>query len=309
MAGRLFLHIGPPKTATTALQYAFEEIADETLIYGGTFQPRERNAGSLSDMLLRATHGRSVKPDHSLEEALTRIREDVRSGKIVVVSEELLSLSMKTPMADKLAFLGQCFAGLPTTIILCIRDPQEAIPSLYQELYRNQPFLTKLSFSRFCRSQVVDCYDYRKIVTLLRQAGFDTILTISFEQICSGEMTSRDLFDHPGLPDKRLNLRKVNTSQTKGDGAIRQLEPLSLGMLGQTRILRKLRKLPPFSNDRVAGMLAAIAERIKIPNSDYRRLSIPQAQARHFEESYRFAQGLQAVCADQDGDATTRDRV
>ncbi|MBC7180972.1 MAG: hypothetical protein H5U14_12920, partial [Roseovarius sp.] len=153
MTGRLFLHIGPPKTATTALQHAFEEIADETLIYGGTFQPRERNAGSLSDILLRAASGRRAYRGRQLEEALTRIREDVRSGKTVVISEEMLSLSMTTPMADKLAFLGQCFAGLPTTIILCARDPQEAIPSLYQELYRSQSFLTKLSFSRFCQSQ------------------------------------------------------------------------------------------------------------------------------------------------------------
>lgn len=306
MTGRLFLHIGPPKTATTALQYAFEEIAAEALIYGGTFQPRDRNDGSLSDILLRASSGRR---SHPLEEALTRIREDVRSGKIVVISEEMLSLSTTASMADKLAFLGRCFAGLPTTIILCIRDPQDAIPSLYQELYRSQPFLTKLSFSRFCRSDAIACYDYRRIITLLQKAGLDTVRIIGFERICSGGLTARELFDHPGLPDTRLSLRKVNTSRIKDNSKVRKLEPFSLRMLGQTRLFRKLRELPPFRGDQVARGLAAIAERIRIPKSEYRRLAIPQAQARHYEASYRFACRLEAARAGQDSSAKTRDMV
>lgn len=309
MTGRVFLHIGPPKTATTALQYAFEEIADETLIYGGTFQPRERNSGSLSDILLRAAGGHQAQRGRPLEEALDRIGEAVRSGKIVVISEEMLSLSMNTSMADKLTFLGQCFAGLPTTIILCIRNPQEAIPSLYQELYRVQPFLTKLSFSRFCRSDTVECYDYRKIISLLQEAGLGTIRIISFEHICSGNLTLRELFDHPGLPDKRLSLRKANTSRTKDNTTVRKLEPISLRMIGQTRLFRTLRKLPPFRSDRVAGRLAAIAERIRIPHSDYRRLAIPQAQARHYEASYRFARAFGAAGPGQDSPAQTRDMV
>lgn len=309
MTGRLFLHIGPPKTATTALQYAFEEIADEALIYGGTFQPRERNSGSLSDILLRATSLGRAHLGRQLEEALDKIRGEIRSGKAVVISEEMLSLSMKTPMADKLAFLGQCFAGTPTTIILCIRNPLEAIPSLYQELYRSQPFLTKLSFPRFCRSRAIDCYDYRKIITLLQEAGFDTIRIISFEQICSGKLTSQDLFNHPSLPDKRLSLRKVNTSWLKDNTTVRKLEPISLRMVGQTRVFRKLRKLPPFSDDRVTGALSAIAVWVRIPNSEYRRLSIPEAQVRHYEASYQFACRLEAVCSNSSNHLMTRDIV
>ena len=300
MTGHLFLHIGPPKTATTALQHAFEELADETVVYGGTFQPRrERNTGSLSDILFKAASQGRTQHDNKLESALDQIRSDVLSGKIVVISEEMFGLSRSRSMAHKLAFLGECFEGLPSTILLCARNPLDAIPSLYQELYRSQPFLMKLSFARFCRSDAIDCYDYRKIVTLLHEAGFDTIRIIGFEQVCSGKLTMQDLFDRPDLPDRRLGLRKVNTSRIKENTTIRTLEPISLKTIGRTRLVRKLRKLPPFRNDRVAGSLAAIAERIRIPNSEYRTLSIPEAQVSHYMDSYRFACALEVPYADQ----------
>lgn len=309
MTGRLFLHIGPPKTATTALQHAFEELADETVIYGGTYQPRDRNADSLSDVLFKAASRSRTQHDRKLEDALEQIRSDVLSGKIVVISEEMLGLSRSSSMAQKLAFLGRCFAGVPATIILCLRSPVDAIPSLYQQVYRNQPFLTKLSFSRFCRSDTIDCYDYRKIVTLLQEAGFDTIRIIGFDRVCSGDLTVQDVFDHPGLPDKRLSLRRVNTSRIKENTTIRTLEPISLGMIGRTRLVRKLRKLPPFRNDRVAGSLAVIAARIRIPNSECRTLSIPEAQVSHYMDSYRFACALEVSYADQAPNTDAEDTV
>lgn len=314
MTGRLFLHIGPPKTATTALQYAFEELSNETLVYGGTFQPRrKRNAGSLSDILFQAANGSRAHQGRPLEETLTKIRDDVRSGKIMVISEEMLGLSRSRSMAHKLAFLGECFAGVPTTIILCLRNPLDAIPSLYQELYRAQPFLTKLSFARFCRSDAIDCYDYRKIITLLQEAGFETIRVIGFERVCSGDLTVQELFGHPGLSDKRLELRKVNSSRVKDSTTIRALDPISLEMIGQTRLFRKLRKklrnLPPFRDDRVAGSLTTIARRISIPNSEYRKLRIPEAQVSHYMDSYRFACALEVAHPDQAARTASREPV
>lgn len=287
MTGRLYLHIGPPKTATTALQYAFESIADENLIYGGTFQPRERNGGSLSDVLLRAMGGTAGRD--RLDEVVRQIAAAIRSGKSVVISEELFGLSMATPMADKLAFLGQCFAGLPTTIILCIRNPQEAIPSLYQEIYRSQPFLTKLNFSKFCRSQAPDCYDYRKIISLLQGAGFDTIRIIGFEQVCSGNLTTRDLFDDPTLPDRTLTLPRVNTSATRDASPVRRFEPISLKLLTQTRLYGRLRNRLPVLRGGWGERLVILLGWIRIPGSEYRALTIPKEQVDHFSESYAYA--------------------
>lgn len=300
MNGRLFLHIGPPKTATTAMQYAFEEIDNKALVYGGTFQPRERNADSLSDILLRAANSNPPKEPRELEGALEEIAEHVRAGKAVVISEEMLSLSTaRRSMTDKLSFLGQCFGTIPTTVILGVRDPLDAIPSLYQEIFKSQPLLTKLSFSRFCESNAIECYDYRKIISILQDSGLEKVKIVGFEDICSGSLALQDLLSHPDLPETQLNLRKVNTSQVKGKTMTRKLEPISLAMLGRTRVIRKLRKMPPFHGERLAQHVAVLARSIRIPNSEFRKLSIPDEKLRHYQKSYRFAQAFDAKCAGQ----------
>ena len=79
-AGKLYLHIGPPKTATTSLQVAFQETDLAALHYGGTFQPREANAGSLAQTLHRATAGRLTPQDADVRAALGAIREHLRGG-------------------------------------------------------------------------------------------------------------------------------------------------------------------------------------------------------------------------------------
>lgn len=291
MTGRLYLHIGPPKTATTALQYAFEDIADENLIYGGTFQPRERNAGSLSDILLRAMGGEPGHGRARVDGAVAQIGAMIRSGKSVVISEEMFALSMRTTLEHKLRFLGEHLGKMPVTVILCIRDPRDAIPSLYQELYRGLPLPTKVRFSRFCNSPSIDCYDYRKIITLLREAGFDAIRVIRFEQVGAGALTSRDLFEDPARPDRALTLPRVNTSATGGGGAspVRRLEPISLDLLTQTRLYGGLRRRLPFLRGRWGERLSALLGRIRVPGSEYRALTIPAARLEHFEKSYAYA--------------------
>lgn len=136
MEGRLFLHIGPPKTATTSLQVAFERLSHPRYSYGGTFQPRERNTGSLAHQLHRAV-GEGAP---ALPAQVAAVEAKLAEGGIVLISEEMLSLRQEgVATAAKIARLGRLFSGLPVTVLATLRDPVEALPSLFQELRAGLP--------------------------------------------------------------------------------------------------------------------------------------------------------------------------
>ena len=78
--GKLYLHIGPPKTATTSLQIAFQEAHLSGLHYGGTFLPRENNVGSLAETLHQAAAGRLTTKDADVRAALGDISKILRGG-------------------------------------------------------------------------------------------------------------------------------------------------------------------------------------------------------------------------------------
>ena len=106
MKGRVFLHVGPPKTATTALQLAFEDLRHPKYVFGGTFQPRVRNKDSLADVLVKATGG----DGEAAATVIERVKNSLVDGDIVLISEEMLSLEQKAvPMCEKIERLGAIF--------------------------------------------------------------------------------------------------------------------------------------------------------------------------------------------------------
>ena len=78
--GKLYLHIGPPKTATTSLQIALQKADLPRLHYGGTFQPRDNNVGSLAQTLHQAAAGRLTTKDADVRAALGDISKILRGG-------------------------------------------------------------------------------------------------------------------------------------------------------------------------------------------------------------------------------------
>lgn len=91
MTPRIIIHIGPPKTATTSLQMAFEQIKHHKFQYGGVFQPRNRNTGSLCDRIYSDCSNKNVNPsfiDCAKKELTTLVDE----GKTILISEEMFLL-------------------------------------------------------------------------------------------------------------------------------------------------------------------------------------------------------------------------
>lgn len=78
--GKLYLHIGPPKTATTSLQIALQQANLPGVHYGGIFQPRESNVGSIAHLLHQAACGRLAADDPDVCAALDEIGEHLRGG-------------------------------------------------------------------------------------------------------------------------------------------------------------------------------------------------------------------------------------
>lgn len=285
MTGRLFLHIGPPKTATTSLQLAFESLEHPQYRYLGVFQPRERNQGSLAQQLHTEVNKGEDGPLYS---SVEQIKLLVRSGGIVLLSEEMLSLAQNNiTTADKIALLGRLFNEIPVTVLTTLRDPIDGLPSLYQELYQNLPFELAMSFSRFCSSDCSECFNYGYLATNLEDAGFSDVRWLDFQGVKAGTITTEDIF---GTFDlwccSPLATTKTNVGEKSGDGSSRILKPLTLKGLGRSPASRALIDTLGLSGTPFIKGLSAILDRISIRRNRKRKLVVPSTRAKELCDGY-----------------------
>ena len=88
--GKVVVHIGPPKTGTTSLQYYFQEFTHPDFFYLGVHQPRKELKNDLySDIY---NYCCNAKPANTTK--LNRIHKDLKimlkTYQIVFISEEIL---------------------------------------------------------------------------------------------------------------------------------------------------------------------------------------------------------------------------
>jgi len=294
MAGRLYLHIGPPKTATTAFQYALQNGIPGQLVYGGARQPRSSGKSELSGRLNRVCNRYRKSVSADIQEVRTDIAAILSEGTDLLISEEgLLVDGLTAPFQAKIANLGLIVGSFGPVVIFCARDPLEGLPSLYQELYRNLPLGQKLSFERFLRGNQAAVFDYPALVEVLRRAGFQNIRVIDFERLVSGSITFPEIFGPEIGTEQKLVIAQTNSGSFCADKHLRRLPPLQLRDLVPGRRLfakiihRKIRQNAIIEKiGTTFGGLALTKERAK-------RLELSESAAN------RLRMGYAKIVADQ----------
>ncbi|WP_414431332.1 sulfotransferase domain-containing protein [Alcanivorax sp. IL2] len=171
---KLYLHLGAPKTGSTALQRnVFERIEPDkgNFLYIGKYG--ENNNNFFSELC-------SSINKWSLEEFLYRykaineaLREKIREypDGLLVSDESFIvvsySVNGKITVKDKIDRLSKVLEGVPVELILSIRNQATACYSLYKELYSNYKILGGVSLPPKINDsweELYATYDYSLIV-------------------------------------------------------------------------------------------------------------------------------------------------
>ena len=287
MNGGVFIHIGPPKTATTALQLALHDINLPWLHYGGVVQPRSMPGGDMA-RLLHAIASGTLAPN--APEALRlhdEIAAAVRGGRAVLVSEEmLLATQPNATFERKLRTLAAFLADMPVFPVLTVRDPVEAIPSYYQQLHRGLPPRLRRSFKAFCADARVRCYDYPYVLELLSGLGWHPAAVVPITELSRGTLPMQRLVAHPAAADIELRISVENRGRrdaTEGRWLPEVTARQTLAKTGAGRLLEAtgLRHTSLFRT------LRALADRVPLRRAGYHRLSLPTDIAAHYREGFR----------------------
>ncbi|MBY5931371.1 hypothetical protein KUV51_00045 [Tateyamaria omphalii] len=217
MTAKIFIHIGPPKTGTTALQVAVQEVDLAHAQYCGCFQPRDKNTG-LSAKVLGHAHFPNAKGAPKRPEIRKEFEDALAAGNSVFISEEMLLLGDRHCQSpDRLDVLADMLRGLPTVILLTLRRPSDAIPSLYQELYLGLERKYWSDFDGFCTSRHVHCYRYKSVIRRLSQLGFENLVLLNFEALDDFPKHMAQFPELDGIQNITA-LQKKNAGKTGGKG-------------------------------------------------------------------------------------------
>lgn len=290
---RLFLHIGPPKTASTAFQRMMQGNSSGFL-YGGTTQPRTDDGTELSSRLHYAcsyppTHHHTALPlAVQVPDEINRI---LQGGRSLVISEEMFLVDYVSTHQEKLGRLARILAAIPTTIILVVRDPVIGLSSLYQQLHAKLPIDQQLRFSRFLKTNQARIFDYGHLLATLQSIGFKDIRFVSFDDLVAGRLASTDVLgQHAGQPF-RLAVRPGNVSSKAHDGRRRAFPPIRLNSIPMPQFLSRVRELTCGHWPRFQSFLSA-AGRTTIYPGGMRTLRFPDTLASNLRASAEHVLGL-----------------
>lgn len=221
------------------------------------------------------------------------ISEALGAGQHAVMSEEMfLVWQEQASIEDKLLRLSQFLRGIPVTVLVTLRSPVSALPSLYQELHAGLPLSLKLSFSQFCASERASCYDYRRVVALLERHDFDAIRFIDFRSITDGTLSYRDLFGEHASSTDVLMLERANAGSVDREGA-RQLPPVTAKTLGRNKHLRGFLDRSGIRSLASYRWIVSRLERVQLQRGGHRKLVVPTELGKSLEEGFAtFRRGL-----------------
>lgn len=292
MNPRLYIHIGPPKTGSTALQIALERGSeDETwLYYAGVFNPRdknrERNLVCPAHILHEHFVGRSGASDAVVVQMLCELRDHLSKGRSIIVSEEafLLNGHRDQPFDEKLQRLANLLCDFPVTILLSLRAPDEALFSLYQHEFPWLPVSEKLSFARFCRGPYASCFDYPLVLDTLQASGFQDVRLLDHELLKTGVVPLRAVIP-TAPPEILLTINRANESR-KGSHQARVIPAMTLKAFINIGPVLALVDRMGLRSTRFYKFCVQILDQINLRRSGVRRLVIPSDIERKFNTGY-----------------------
>lgn len=187
MTGKVFVHIGLPKTATTTLQKeVFPTLSNENICYLGVVQPRQADQ---RDELYVRVYG-AVNSGTELGETRSALLAKTASGTSIILSEETFTVSSGgTAWRAKLDNLAILLQGLDYVLIVTVREPTAALFSYYVELHERFVRSKKSFLELASADESMEIFHYEKLSeALLQHFSRDRIFIQTFEDIVSGRL-------------------------------------------------------------------------------------------------------------------------
>lgn len=200
-SNNFFIHIGPPKTATSSFQRFFSDLREPDIYFESI---NHTECGSLYLSSLRNT---SFSEENRLSSVISKKRNVIFSHENFLLDEPQISWQKKM----KRMFVR--VNGLNPVIIIVLRKPSEGIRSFYQQWYDELDKNHISSINDLSNSNLCKIYNYEELESVLKQIGFKNIIYLSFKKLVSGRYHLKDLFDTNSkkqilLPHKKISGKK-----------------------------------------------------------------------------------------------------
>jgi hypothetical protein len=151
-----------------------------------------------------------------------------------------------------------------------LRDPKDALPSYYQEIYSNVDRHLRSEFRKFVNSEYGEIYNYRGVERCLESSGFQDISFFRFDDLTAGSLSPRDL-GIEGVPDAGVHMSLSKNNRSKKDrrghrviktNRIDEVDDLFSTAVG---VLRKLGSPGCHFNQMIRSMME-VEKKIKVGN-------------------------------------------
>lgn len=259
MTGRIIVHIGLPKTATTALQHdLFPQLANPSTLYLGVRQPREGNPQHhLYKDFIAAVNGAET-----METVREELRRHMNDGQTLLLSEEMLTVSQPgISWRHKLRRLALLLKDLDYALIVTVREPATALFSYYAELYPQ--FSRRGSFME-CALQDDDMriYHYQSLSdALLNVFERDRITVLSFEDIVENRLDNLIRLIRTDVDEQNhFTLDQHNARSAKGNAVVARASLPGLPQFFKTA--RGIFRTLGLENGVLSGLLRPFARRL-----------------------------------------------
>ncbi|EMY80666.1 hypothetical protein pgond44_10984 [Psychroflexus gondwanensis ACAM 44] len=186
---KLYVHIGPPKTATTSFQYYFIENKIENLTYQGVKQPRVTNDDSICKILYNDVINKTYDIDVNF------IEKTLKKSNVLISEEMFLVEQNQLSWKDKLKYLSNLLGQFDPVILIVLRNPIDSIRSYYQELFYNLDKSKIKSINDFALSEYCSIYDYSYLISFIYQQGFNNIELLKYERLIKGKYKLNEVFN------------------------------------------------------------------------------------------------------------------
>lgn len=242
-ARTLYLHVGPAKTGTSAVQHILRNHDNSTIIYPKVGMWAD---GSHHNLVLNFL-GEYARPEMVREDAGTlfaRIGEEARtSDRDLVISSEILA--GRRNLGEFVQALQNELGGEPfrVEIVVVAREHFERAASLYNQRVKDAVFAERRSPDVFL-TEHAPRLSFANILRNMGRTGFDiTVLNYHPAESCVARVLA-----HLGFRPKRIPETPPRNVSLSSKGLIATLAANRLGGTPETResFVSSLRRLPRF---------------------------------------------------------------
>ena len=211
----LFLHLGPPKTATSSLQIFFQDLKHHKIKYYGAFQPRNKKNNEFIQKLVSDVKTQNLRYQDFI---LNVIIEDLIKNINVLISEEMIiSVDENKSLKTNIHFLSNYFSKLnDVRIIYTIRKPSDIIPSYFQQIFTSLNKKYQNDFKHFVLSNYCEIFKFKLVVDALNSHNNFSVILIDYNKLISGYYSLNKIINN--LEEHniiKVNLEKANISKSK----------------------------------------------------------------------------------------------